>query len=89
MSRHRIVHTFDANDIVSEFDGDDYEEEGEEELSQEDRQAMDEGTAEVRRVLGTEANKVTSTNRRSFVALLLRYRQVSHVFDEDIYCPGT
>ncbi|KAJ4012975.1 hypothetical protein NW766_006791 [Fusarium irregulare] len=61
MSRHRIVHTFDANDIVSEFDGDDYEEEGEEELSPEDRQAMDEGTAEVRRVLGTEANKVTKT----------------------------
>ncbi|KAF5666025.1 elongation factor 1-alpha [Fusarium heterosporum] len=59
MSRHRIVHTFDANDIVSEFDGDDYEEGGEEELSQEDRQAMTEGTAEVRRALGTEADKVT------------------------------
>ncbi|KAF4964922.1 hypothetical protein FSARC_7194 [Fusarium sarcochroum] len=59
MSRHRIVHTFDANDIVSEFDGDDYEEEGENELSLEDRQAMDEGTAEVRRALGTEATKVT------------------------------
>ncbi|RGP77610.1 elongation factor 1-alpha [Fusarium longipes] len=59
MSRHRIVHTFDTNDIVSEFDGDDYDEEGEEELSPEDRQAMDEGTAEVRRALGTEADKVT------------------------------
>ncbi|KAM0349036.1 hypothetical protein ACHAPU_003971 [Fusarium lateritium] len=59
MSRHRIVHTFDTNDIVSEFDGDDYEEGGEEELSQEDRQAMTEGTAEVRRALGTEADKVT------------------------------
>ncbi|RSL76645.1 hypothetical protein CEP51_009780 [Fusarium floridanum] len=58
MSRHRIVHTFNANDIVSEFDGDDYEEE-EDELSPEDRQAMDNGTAEVRRALGTEANKVT------------------------------
>ncbi|KAM0251802.1 hypothetical protein ACHAP5_001465 [Fusarium lateritium] len=59
MSRHRIVHTFDTNDIVSEFDGDDYEETGEEELSQEDRQAMDEGAAEVRQALGTEADKVT------------------------------
>ncbi|KAM0316730.1 hypothetical protein ACHAPQ_011245 [Fusarium lateritium] len=59
MSRHRIVHTFDTNDIVSEFDGDDYEETGEDELSQEDRQAMDEGAAEVRRALGTEADKVT------------------------------
>ncbi|KAL6923397.1 hypothetical protein FSST1_000671 [Fusarium sambucinum] len=61
MSRHRIVHTFDANDIVSEFDGEDYEEEGEDELSPEDRQAMDEGTAEVSRALGTEANKVTKS----------------------------
>ncbi|KAM0562761.1 hypothetical protein ACHAPJ_001601 [Fusarium lateritium] len=61
MSRHRIVHTFDANDIVSEFDGDDYEEEVENELSPEDRQAMDEGTTEVRRALGTEANKVTKS----------------------------
>ncbi|KAK6706073.1 hypothetical protein SNK05_009945 [Fusarium graminearum] len=61
MSRHRIVHTFDTNDIVSEFDGDDYEEEGEDELSPEDRQAMDQGTAEVRAALGTEANKVTTT----------------------------
>ncbi|KAL3590346.1 hypothetical protein FPOAC2_12534 [Fusarium poae] len=61
MSRHRIVHTFDTNDIVSEFDGEDYEEEGEDELSPEDRQAMDEGTAEVRRALGTEANKVTKS----------------------------
>ncbi|KAF4991587.1 hypothetical protein FGRMN_7706 [Fusarium graminum] len=59
MSRHRIVHTFDTNDIVSEFDGDDYEEGGEEELSPEDRQTMTEGTAEVRRALGTEADKVT------------------------------
>ncbi|KAI6760743.1 hypothetical protein HG530_009603 [Fusarium avenaceum] len=61
MSRHRIVHTFDTNDIVSEFDGIDYEETGEDELSQEDRQAMDEGTAEVRRALGTEADKVTKS----------------------------
>ncbi|EXA47201.1 elongation factor 1-alpha [Fusarium oxysporum f. sp. pisi HDV247] len=59
MSRHRIVHTFDTNEIVSEFDGDDYEDEVEDELSPEDRQAMEEGTAEVRRALGTEANKVT------------------------------
>ncbi|KAF5724752.1 elongation factor 1-alpha [Fusarium mundagurra] len=59
MSRHRIVHTFNADDIVSEFDGDDYEDEVEDELSPEDRQAMEEGTAEVRRALGTEANKVT------------------------------
>ncbi|KAG4254973.1 elongation factor 1-alpha [Fusarium proliferatum] len=59
MSRHRIVHTFNANDIVSEFDGDDYEDEVEDELSPEDRKAMEEGTAEVRRALGTEANKVT------------------------------
>ncbi|KAF4464612.1 elongation factor 1-alpha [Fusarium albosuccineum] len=58
MSRHRIVHTFDANEIVSEFDGAEYEEE-EDELSPEDRQAMDNGTAEVRRALGTEASKVT------------------------------
>ncbi|KAF4945415.1 hypothetical protein FGADI_11917 [Fusarium gaditjirri] len=59
MSRHRIVHTFDTNDIVSEFDGDYYEDEAEDELSPEDRQAMEEGTVEVRRALGTEANKVT------------------------------
>ncbi|KAF5023164.1 hypothetical protein F66182_4778 [Fusarium sp. NRRL 66182] len=59
MSRHRIVHTFDTNEIVSEFDGADYVEEEEEELSPEDRQAMDNGTAQVRSALGTEANKVT------------------------------
>ncbi|KAF4977510.1 hypothetical protein FZEAL_5989 [Fusarium zealandicum] len=58
MSRHRIVHTFDTDDIVDEFDGGDYGEE-EDELSQEDRQAMDNGTAQVRSALGTEVNKVT------------------------------
>lgn len=58
MSRHRIVHTFDADEIVSEFDGNEYAEE-EDELSPEDRAAMTNGTAEVRRALGIEANKVT------------------------------
>ncbi|KAF7550156.1 hypothetical protein G7046_g8111 [Stylonectria norvegica] len=59
MSRHRIVHTFDPNQIVSEFDGDDYEEE-DDELSPEDRAAMVNGTAEVRQALGTESSKVTT-----------------------------
>ena len=59
MSRHRIVHTFNANDIVSEFDGEDYDEE-EDELSPEDRVAMANGTAEVRIALRSEANKVTT-----------------------------
>lgn len=58
MSRHRIVHTFDANEIVSEYDGD-YEEEEEDELSPEDRQAMEQGTAQIQQALGTEASKVT------------------------------
>lgn len=59
MSRHRIVHTFDANEIVSEFDGDDYEEE-ENELSPEDKVAMANGTAQIRAALGTEADNVTT-----------------------------
>ncbi|KAH8722048.1 hypothetical protein BGZ61DRAFT_447903 [Ilyonectria robusta] len=59
MSRHRIVHTFNPDDIVSEFDGEDYGEE-EDELSPEDRAAMTQGTTEVLRALGSEANKVTT-----------------------------
>ncbi|CAM1506378.1 Fc.00g060190.m01.CDS01 [Cosmosporella sp. VM-42] len=59
MSRHRIVHTFDPNEIVSEFDGEDYGEE-DDELSPEDRAAMASGTAEIRRALGTEAGRVTT-----------------------------
>lgn len=60
MSRHRIVHNLDPDEVVSEFDADDYEEE-EDELSPEDREAMDKGTAEVRRALGTESSKVTTS----------------------------
>ncbi|KAF7547708.1 hypothetical protein G7Z17_g7534 [Cylindrodendrum hubeiense] len=59
MSRHRIVHTFNPDDIVSEFDGEDYGEE-EDELSPEDRVAMTNGTAEVRMALGSESSKVTT-----------------------------
>lgn len=59
MSRHRLVKNLDADDVVSEFDGDNYEEE-EDELSPEDRVAMANGTAEVRRALGTESSKVTT-----------------------------
>ncbi|KAK7433159.1 hypothetical protein QQZ08_000090 [Neonectria magnoliae] len=59
MSRHRIVHTFNPDDIVSEFDGEDYDNE-EAELSPEDRAAMTNGTAEIRSALGSEADKVTT-----------------------------
>ncbi|KAH7151904.1 hypothetical protein B0J13DRAFT_673022 [Dactylonectria estremocensis] len=59
MSRHRIVHTFNTDDIVSEFDGEDYAEE-EDELSPEDRVAMANGTAEIRRALGSESGKITT-----------------------------
>jgi elongation factor 1 alpha-like protein len=59
MSRHRLVKNLDADDVVSEFDGDNYDEE-EDELSPEDRVAMANGTAEVRLALGTESNKVTT-----------------------------
>nr|QPG92862.1 elongation factor thermo unstable [Neonectria ditissima] len=59
MSRHRIVHTFNPDDIVSEFDGEDYGDE-EDELSPEDRAAMTNGTAEIRSALGSEADKITT-----------------------------
>lgn len=59
MSRHRLVKNLNAEDIVSEFDGYDYEDE-EDQLSPEDREAMANGTAEVRLALGTESDKVTT-----------------------------
>ncbi|KAK5987908.1 HBS1-like protein [Cladobotryum mycophilum] len=49
---------YDDDDFVDEYDSEGAEE-GEDELSPEDRIAMDNGTAEVRKALGTEVNKVT------------------------------
>ncbi|EFY91233.1 TEF1 protein [Metarhizium acridum CQMa 102] len=47
---------YDDDDL---YDGNDYEEDQEEELSPEDKQAMEEGTADVKKALGANASKVT------------------------------
>lgn len=62
MSRHRIFQNYDYENELDDFDGQgelDEEENGEEELSPEDKAQLARGTAEIITLLGTEANKVT------------------------------
>ncbi|KAF3810087.1 HBS1-like protein [Colletotrichum gloeosporioides] len=61
MSRHQAVRNLDYEEVLDEYDADDYEDENEgEQLSAEDRQAMAEGTQFVRSSLGPDADKVTT-----------------------------
>ncbi|KAI8296148.1 HBS1-like protein [Colletotrichum sp. SAR11_240] len=61
MSRHQAVRNLDYEEVLDEYDADDYEDENEgEQLSVEDRQAMAEGTQFVRSSLGSDADKVTT-----------------------------
>lgn len=61
MSRHQAVRNLDYEEVLDEYDADDYEDENEvEQLSAEDRQAMAEGTQFVRSSLGSDADKVTT-----------------------------
>lgn len=62
MSRHRIFQNYDYENELDDFDGQgevDEEEEGQEELSPEDKAQMAQGTAEIISLLGTQADKVT------------------------------
>ena len=56
MSRHQHVRNLDYQAVLEE---DDYYSEGEDELSPEDKEAMRQGTAEVKAALGVEAHKVS------------------------------
>ncbi|KAF4841852.1 HBS1-like protein [Colletotrichum siamense] len=61
MSRHQAVRNLDYEEVLDEYDADDYEDENEgEQLSAEDRQAMAEGTQFVRSSLGSDADRVTT-----------------------------
>lgn len=60
MSRHRAYQNYDYENDLDEYDGDEYAEEEENELSPEDKLQMAEGTAEVRRLLATQAQQVTT-----------------------------
>lgn len=60
MSRHRAYQNYDYENDIDEYDGDEYAEEEENELSPEDKVQMAEGTAEVRRVLASQAQMVTT-----------------------------
>ncbi|KXX83313.1 HBS1-like protein [Madurella mycetomatis] len=57
MSRHQYIRNLDYQDAVDEYEG--YSEDGEDELSPEDRVLMAQGTADVQAALGVEASKVT------------------------------
>ncbi|KAF6835961.1 elongation factor Tu GTP binding domain-containing protein [Colletotrichum musicola] len=63
MSRHQAVRNLDYEEVLDEYDADDYEEENENEgdkLSPEDREAMTQGTEAVRSAFGPEADKLTT-----------------------------
>lgn len=60
MSRHRAFQNYDYENDLIEYDGDEYPEEEENELSPEDKVQMAEGTSEVRRVLADQADMVTT-----------------------------
>lgn len=60
MSRHRVYQNYDYENDLDEYDGEEYAEEEENELSPEDKAQMDESTAEVRRVLASQAQMVTT-----------------------------
>lgn len=56
MSRHQYIRNLDYQEAVDEYEG--YSEE-EDELSPEDRELMNKGTADVQAALGVEASRVT------------------------------
>jgi elongation factor 1 alpha-like protein len=60
MSRHRIVRNLDVDRVFEDYEDeeDDLEEEGDQ-LTDEDRIAMANGTQEVKAALGADASKVT------------------------------
>lgn len=60
MSRHRAYQNYDYENDLDEYDGEDYAEEEASDLSPEDKAQMAEGTAEVRKVLATQAQMVTT-----------------------------
>lgn len=60
MSRHRVYQNYDYENDLDEYDGEEYAEQEEDELSPEDKVQMAEGTAEVRRVLAAKAEMVTT-----------------------------
>ena len=64
MSRHRMYQNYDYEEDLDEFEGGGYAEEEEEaeELSPEDRAQMTAATEETRKILGPQANKVTTQN---------------------------
>lgn len=55
-----MYQNYDYDNDLDEYDGDEYAEEEEDELSPEDKVQMAEGTAEVRSALGTQAERVTT-----------------------------
>ncbi|CAN8098519.1 unnamed protein product [Discula destructiva] len=63
MSRHRIFQNYDYENELDDFDGQgeaEDEEDGQDELSPEDKVQMAEGTAEIISLLGPQADKVTT-----------------------------
>lgn len=59
MSRHKIVKNLDLDDELDDYDGADYEDEGGEELTEEDKENMRVGTIAVREALGDGVPGVT------------------------------
>ncbi|OHW99103.1 elongation factor 1-alpha [Colletotrichum incanum] len=59
MSRHQAVRNLDYDEALDEYEGDDFEENEADQLSPEDREAMNVGTATVQSALGPDADKVT------------------------------
>lgn len=59
MSRHQAVRNLDYEEVLDEYEGYDEGEDGGDGVSAEDRVALAEGTAELQRLLGVEASKVT------------------------------
>ncbi|GKT46452.1 HBS1-like protein [Colletotrichum spaethianum] len=60
MSRHQAVRNLDYDEALDEYEGDDFEENEADQLSPEDREAMNVGTATVQSALGPDADKVTA-----------------------------
>ncbi|KAK2014314.1 elongation factor Tu GTP binding domain-containing protein [Colletotrichum eremochloae] len=60
MSRHQAVRNLDYDEALDEYEGEeDFEEEETDQLSPEDREAMNVGTATVQSALGPDSDKVT------------------------------
>ncbi|KAJ0168273.1 HBS1-like protein [Colletotrichum tanaceti] len=61
MSRHQAVRNLDYDEALDEYEGEDFDDENEaDQLSPEDRDAMNVGTATVQSALGPDADKVTA-----------------------------